>query len=176
MAHLGRCPISIHALLAESDPLWAQYRRIIKNFYPRSPCGERPGRKTPPLHGQNFYPRSPCGERPTAPYKRASGSGISIHALLAESDYADCAKAKDIVLFLSTLSLRRATHTSHTRHQLADISIHALLAESDLFRQMAAESAGISIHALLAESDKELQTLIDAVPDISIHALLAESD
>ena len=34
--------ISIHALLAESDPTrWAPTCRI-SNFYPRSPCGERP--------------------------------------------------------------------------------------------------------------------------------------
>ena len=34
--------ISIHALLAESDPLlfWSVTWQI--NFYPRSPCGERP--------------------------------------------------------------------------------------------------------------------------------------
>ena len=55
--------ISIHALLAESDPPalllsnWASY------FYPRSPCGER--RRCAWLHLSpiNFYPRSPCGER-----------------------------------------------------------------------------------------------------------------
>ena len=33
--------ISIHALLAESDPLLAYCQGHIKNFYPRSPCGER---------------------------------------------------------------------------------------------------------------------------------------
>ena len=35
---------------------------------------------------ENFYPRSPCGERPTAQGKRADNKEISIHALLAESD------------------------------------------------------------------------------------------
>ena len=36
----------------------------MSNFYPRSPCGERPRRYTPaPPAQSNFYPRSPCGER-----------------------------------------------------------------------------------------------------------------
>ena len=78
--------ISIHALLAESDPTrWAPTCRI-SNFYPRSPCGERPLwprhggvllaflstlslRRATRQHGcpvrgcVDFYPRSPCGER-----------------------------------------------------------------------------------------------------------------
>ena len=38
---------------------------LICNFYPRSPCGERPldGLRKRELH-RHFYPRSPCGERP----------------------------------------------------------------------------------------------------------------
>ena len=61
----ARAPcISIHALLAESDPPSPPKARVLKNFYPRSPCGERlwPGRLARPF----FL--------------------ISIHALLAESD------------------------------------------------------------------------------------------
>ena len=34
--------ISIHALLAESDFTCARRFKIVYNFYPRSPCGERP--------------------------------------------------------------------------------------------------------------------------------------
>ena len=59
----------------------------LAHFYPRSPCGERlrHGRQPnpPPL---NFYPRSPCGERQTGADTAASNASISIHALLAESD------------------------------------------------------------------------------------------
>ena len=102
-------PISIHALLAESDIL--SLKKIFKelNFYPRSPCGERLKNIKKPMQGFNFYPRSPCGERPLEAPARAflisyfeprspcgerlprlysilyCGS-ISIHALLAESD------------------------------------------------------------------------------------------
>ena len=55
---------------------------------------------------------------------------ISIHALLAESDLANCTK---IYAF--------------------GISIHALLAESDYYRNPHHDRFQISIHALLAESD-----------------------
>ena len=34
----------------------------------------------------NFYPRSPCGERPAGQKLVKSNTSISIHALLAESD------------------------------------------------------------------------------------------
>ena len=103
-------PISIHALLAESD----RDRRI---FMPKL---------------RYFYPRSPCGERPPAGKVRPWASHISIHALLAESDqwhlcfgipgqcisiHALLAESDSLCvtanghhsLFLSTLSLRRAT-------------------------------------------------------------------
>ena len=59
-------PISIHALLAESDT----YLSILF------------------IKFLNFYPRSPCGERPSSQSSAKSTPEISIHALLAESD--DC--------------------------------------------------------------------------------------
>ena len=38
--------------------------KASKNFYPRSPCGERPGVLYCHLiPSKDFYPRSPCGER-----------------------------------------------------------------------------------------------------------------
>ena len=80
------CVISIHALLAESDskPRRLKSRRmvflstlslrratntpikaynIIKDFYPRSPCGERQHKRQNNRLSRHFYPRSPCGER-----------------------------------------------------------------------------------------------------------------
>ena len=57
---------------------------------------------------------------------------ISIHALLAESDSAADALARSITIFLSTLSLRRATLLCLFLPFAGHISIHALLAESDL--------------------------------------------
>ena len=55
-----------------------------RNFYPRSPCGERRGgtlsrfRRNP-----HFYPRSPCGERPICMPTYFWYSAISIHVPLA---------------------------------------------------------------------------------------------
>ena len=102
--------ISIHALLAESDRRTFRNQQRCSNFYPRSPCGERPHRNRAPGHGTAyFYPRSPCGERPVRCQLIAPWWCISIHALLAESD----GHRADIGSF------------GHV------ISIHALLAESD---------------------------------------------
>ena len=99
-----------------------------------------------------FYPRSPCGERllavqlgcksflflSTLSLRRATltddvstgGKIISIHALLAESDFANFEGFYWWV-----------------------ISIHALLAESDVELTTLVNKLFISIHALLAESD-----------------------
>ena len=101
--------ISIHALLAESDLLPQPTPRPQPNFYPRSPCGERlAGGAANGGTCCDFYPRSPCGERP----------GAKSH---------DPGK----ILFLSTLSLRRATYGALKHVHEEEISIHALLAESD---------------------------------------------
>ena len=79
----------------------------------------------------NFYPRSPCGERPAELAGRLHAYRISIHALLAESDLALAVAFGTHQAFLSTLSLRRATKAPHTGAERKTISIHALLAESD---------------------------------------------
>ena len=101
-------PISIHALLAESDDRTNFSSEVKPYFYPRSPCGERR------VHYDNYNLH--CV--------------ISIHALLAESDLA--ARDESIMfVFLSTLSLRRATKSTRKVKQTYWISIHALLAESD---------------------------------------------
>ena len=102
-----------------------------RHFYPRSPCGERHILRYLFNRRFNFYPRSPCGERLPAFWLLDSNAGISIHALLAESDSqqpagttsttyfyprSPCGERRDarhrtyqINAFLSTLSLRRAT-------------------------------------------------------------------
>ena len=151
-------------------------RRIVEYFYPRSPCGERPRHNLCPRKGKNFYPRSPCGER------RHNRQGLG-----------------QIVQFLSTLSLRRAT----SRHNLCprkgkNFYPRSPCGERHADRKPDEPAICISIHALLAESDiflarrstarlKFLSTLslrratygwVDAaaITGISIHALLAESD
>ena len=81
-----RTLISIHALLAESDVEEVSGDTWARDFYPRSPCGERPADIASFAGLCNFYPRSPCGERPLRSPRIALMVG-----------------------FLSTLSLRRAT-------------------------------------------------------------------
>ena len=183
-ANRHRLKISIHALLAESDERKQEGPRRSKNFYPRSPCGERPAYTwtatrwktflstlslrratldaltaqrieaflstlslrratcvcvddlTPEqvflstlslrrattivfefLHIQlNFYPRSPCGERRQNAIDNLNAVSISIHALLAESDPKISSYCYSLQIFLSTLSLRRATRDVQILH------------------------------------------------------------
>ena len=58
---------------------------------------------------RDFYPRSPCGERRNIGLAVMVPPTISIHALLAESDIIMGGRGTTISPFLSTLSLRRAT-------------------------------------------------------------------
>ena len=146
--------ISIHALLAESD----RGAYIMK------------------MIAHHFYPRSPCGERLTLIQKIAHLCLISIHALLAESDCGCCARCHCWGLFLSTLSLRRATVSNVATGIPFSISIHALLAESD---RGAYIMKMIAHHFYPRSPCGERLTLIQKIAHlclISIHALLAESD
>ena len=157
----GQQPISIHALLAESDYGIRDNPASQGHFYPRSPCGERPhsapspqavsvflstlslrrataGSRQSCRRHTDFYPRSPCGERRSCPQDGQLKAWISIHALLAESDGAvlelqcilgnfyprsPCGErlfslygVSYVCIFLSTLSLRRATWWHCNRH------------------------------------------------------------
>ena len=80
---------------------------------------------------RHFYPRSPCGERPRLKLSGFCLCIISIHALLAESDGDGFVYCDTDSVFLSTLSLRRATTSNVVIRESTYISIHALLAESD---------------------------------------------
>ena len=64
----------------------------------------------------DFYPRSPCGERLHYDNYNLHCVEISIHALLAESDGGSGVGNWPRVIFLSTLSLRRATALIHWKH------------------------------------------------------------
>ena len=123
--------ISIHALLAESDVSANNHIRVRKDFYPRSPCGERQyifhkkdrqsnisihallaesdnSLLTSVVSSADFYPRSPCGER--------LGTVITYNTVAHFYPRSPCGErhpARDehhaSSQFLSTLSLRRAT-------------------------------------------------------------------
>ena len=170
--------ISIHALLAESDPRKAVTTRgNHRYFYPRSPCGERPRCIVRPVPGpqisihallaesdpqpggtglsaDHFYPRSPCGERP-------AGSAHDAARLAHFYPRSPCGERlrhgrqpNPPPEFLSTLSLRRATCQ---RWQLccADRDFYPRSPCGERLSMDALESylINISIHALLAESD-----------------------
>ena len=123
-----------------------------------------------------FYPRSPCGER-----RPPNLSSMSDR------------------LFLSTLSLRRATFSRPLRGNLDTISIHALLAESDRLLMCFWPFGRLFLSTLsLRRATRALRQLQSALcyfyprspcgerpsklaktswtENISIHALLAESD
>ena len=102
---------------------------------------------------QNFYPRSPCGER------RLNGTAAAC-----------------VVIFLSTLSLRRATTSFGALKMAAFISIHALLAESDSGVKVFRRGNDLFLSTLsLRRATKEFYHRRRKYL-ISIHALLAESD
>ena len=114
-------PISIHALLAESDSAGQAEKPGNRDFYPRSPCGERPSARSLVASLSRQFLSTLSLRRATAgQFCPGRTFQISIHALLAESDR-HCA---------DTLWFRR------------HISIHALLAESDQAVPAATPRAG----------------------------------
>ena len=191
--------ISIHALLAESDLICQapilpcnaflstlSLRRATRHktskliiniyFYPRSPCGER---RIKPIFSEintrDFYPRSPCGER-LAPV------GLDLVGKI----------------FLSTLSLRRATGClimiggsgadfyprspcgERPYGRINDISRLIFLSTLSLRRATVAGSCLNGVIGFLSTLSLRRATSGSkgrpATQAISIHALLAESD
>ena len=192
--------ISIHALLAESD-CFLQQIAGKKALFLSTLSLRRATRLHPERYWQagHFYPRSPCGERHHVHVYMGISMQISIHALLAESDLVRKIARSAFMIFLSTLSLRRATivHFSTFRQSTAFLSTLSLRRATGCSCAVRCR-IGISIHALLAESDTprmfcqcrvrhfyprspcgerpwHMET-IKLPAKISIHALLAESD
>ena len=137
----------------ERREYWVGGYGTANNFYPRSPCGERPQCRQPQPQGLFISIHALLAESDTNHERGASNHRISIHALLAESDtWQRGSRATYVIsihallaesdldrwlaglkgtLFLSTLSLRRATQHESADDMYRYISIHALLAESD---------------------------------------------
>ena len=146
--------ISIHVPLAGDDGDMEEFRAIVKNFYPRPPCGGRPlphlfaalvgaFLSTSPLRGTTlrrhhrawrggyFYPRPPCGGRRTQRGLFHPCSGISIHVPLAGDDGDDPASDWD-----GNISIHVPLAGDDRGHGLCDycserISIHVPLAGDD---------------------------------------------
>ena len=124
--------ISIHALLAESDP-FSTALRPAANISIHALLAESDER---PQHNQYTH------------------IAISIHALLAESDLPVFLSGFWAYLFLSTLSLRRATHCIWILcRQHPDFYPRSPCGERRGSSSKSTRCLRISIHALLAESD-----------------------
>ena len=123
----------------------------------------------------NFYPRSPCGERPALKTIKALFDTISIHALLAESDKLPACDGLADAVFLSTLSLRRATPSARTKRRSRYFYPRSPCGERPITCCLHMRHA-----VFLSTLSLRRATLvhIDALAlfQISIHALLAESD
>ena len=123
----------------------------------------------------HFYPRSPCGER-----LRARGRRFRASLFLSTLSLRRATRARGrrfrASLFLSTLSLRRAT--AFIQNQVDTLqNFYPRSPCGERLNEGVGKVAQyeISIHALLAESDIR-SALCRRPHDISIHALLAESD
>ena len=81
-----RLAISIHALLAESDGFYAGLLLANADFYPRSPCGERPAEGERVSYTYAISIHALLAESDLGSKARQAMQAISIHALLAESD------------------------------------------------------------------------------------------
>ena len=202
--------ISIHALLAESDSvffiIFNACCAFLSTLSLRRATGENKKIKVIRIflstlslrratyQGQagsagclHFYPRSPCGERPDQTILKVYGYGISIHALLAESDYCQGLLFFRHKKFLSTLSLRRATVTFELYSSLCQdfyprspcgerlrnpeaVSKYMIFLSTLSLRRATPKRRGlskyydISIHALLAESDSVIRSFMTAKP------------
>ena len=83
-----------------------------------------------------FYPRSPCGERRVTVLGVQHKVGISIHALLAESDKDRPRPSTGIHDFYPRSPCGERLHYDNYNLHCVEISIHALLAESDPWRTL----------------------------------------
>ena len=145
----------------------------------------------------NFYPRSPCGERPTT-FKCRQACQKFLSTLSLRRATGENKKIKVIRIFLSTLSLRRATLIFAARHPAIRVflSTLSLRRATIMFVRCSCSSRFLSTLSLRRATDQNwasssgplfLSTLslrratrnrfavVDVLP-ISIHALLAESD
>ena len=191
-------PISIHALLAESD-LWTRAKHAVAKIFQSTLSLRRatPRSPLPGPHSPHFNPRSPCGERPMNGLWRCSKCHFNPRS--------PCGERRLYALFALVTAYFNprspcGERLRSPRPQLVDgvISIHALLAESDLLLicqlncnirfqstlslRRATWLAALRFVLLEFQSTLSLRRatqteLADALSTtISIHALLAESD
>ena len=191
--------ISIHALLAESDNFRCSVKCAICNFYPRSPCGERPHNTRNNCIDYYISIHALLAESDGCGQYCIHARGISIHALLAESDPPIMIRQPTPSRFLSTLSLRRATESQppcarptrdfyprspcgERRHEKIQNACACLFLSTLSLRRATRRGASESIGTLHFYprspcGERRAKLNIRQIQKIiSIHALLAESD
>ena len=169
--------ISIHALLAESDDTRDWTRGLCLYFYPRSPCGERLfGKIKYCCSTRDFYPRSPCGERLTGAMQYLR-SFVFLSTLSLRRATAPSCPAVGERLFLSTLSLRRATSPAMQilTSRLEFLSTLSLRRATHPLAILSNSHTDFYPRSPCGERRVEWRNK-PQVSAISIHALLAESD
>ena len=103
-------------------------------------------------------------------------TGISIHALLAESDFFLFMVYSMFVYFYPRSPCGERRFVDPDKDTLTDISIHALLAESDGPHSQKYINRGTFLSTLSLRRATSAELRVFQVDTISIHALLAESD
>ena len=127
-----------------------------------------------PSHGY-FYPRSPCGERLTILLITVT-TLLFLSTLSLRRATTSGATYLIFLAFLSTLSLRRATEQQLWQNINTYISIHALLAESDI-SQLQCIHGRKHFYPRSPCGERLFRQNYECFEwIISIHALLAESD
>ena len=123
--------ISIHAPRTGSDGVPAVAAPLAGDFNPRSPHGERRGRRGIPPRPHHFNPRSPHGERPSSRY--ASAPRASFQSTLPARGATPEVRTKlEEIAFQSTLPARGATSAGRDDGFSRCISIHAPRTGSDI--------------------------------------------
>ena len=148
--------ISIHALLAESDETTpyrvAETLISIHALLAESDTKILLACCAPPY---NFYPRSPCGERRPVKVGAAHGPVFLSTLSLRRATYVPFTMPDLGKGFLSTLSLRRATIRAYQRYFPPEFLSTLSLRRATCGNAGIGTPISISIHALLAESDAQ---------------------
>ena len=146
-------------------------------FYPRSPCGERRISVSNVIHLLHFYPRSPCGERLRGWTLNINGpiflSTLSLRRATTEGSI--CFDSSE--LFLSTLSLRRATSFGKIMSVLSGYFYpRSPCGERPVSSAVQSPASQFLSTLSLRRATSSIDDLEPSSTRISIHALLAESD
>ncbi len=140
--------------------MWDGSYNNVTDFYPRSPCGERPEGASARIRPVIISIHALLAESDPQTPDTLPGGAISIHALLAESDSGHRSATRGCGRFLSTLSLRRATHPGSIFLPVLNFYPRSPCGERRLVSMPPWCEPSISIHALLAESDAQQQALV----------------